>query len=252
MPVPNNDTFSLQDVATYLQKSGEDNLVGLFSFARDWRFDPNYEGNKDRLSNFRNYDGLWVGRVQYINSIDSTATSRADQSWDDKSYTLNDQYIGHDIQVILKYTAGNSNTRSNPSWRADVQIGGLIGIGEDVYNLDQNQNPEWQTSIAQTSDLNNVVWYDIPNSDTANGLRWNRRGPTAPTSSGTGVAAPPYTNGPDKFYYTETSGSFVTDKTFWLKSPTSTITASNRTISFYYAGYGSNVGDIDIYTKIIT
>jgi len=249
MPVPDNDTFSLQDVATYLQKSGEDNLVGLFAAASDSRFDPNYEGDQDRLSNFRNYDGLWVGRVQYINSINSTATSRADQSWDGKSYTLNNQYIGHDIQVILKYTAGNSQTNP-PFWRADVQIGGLIGIGEDVYNLDQNQSPKWQTSIAQTSDLNNVAWYDIPNSDTTSNLRWNRRGPTAPLSSNTGIAAP--SGGPYKFYYTETSGSYVPNKTFWLKSPTSTITSSNRTISFDYAGYGSNVGDINIYTKVIT
>jgi len=250
MSVPNNDTFSLQDVADYLQKSEEDNLVGLFNFAQDSRFDPNYEENKDELYNFRNYDGQWVGKVEFVNQIISDSASRADQSWDFKSYSL-DRYVGYDIQVILKYTAGNSNTRSNPSWRADIQIGGLISIGEDVYNLDQNQNPEWQTSIAQTLELDNVAWYDIPNSDTANSLRWNRRGPTAPTSSGTGVAAPPYTNGPDKFYYTETSGSFVTDKTFWLKSPTSTITASNKTLSFYYAGYGSNVGDVEIYAEVI-
>ena len=252
MPVPDTNTFSLQDVADYLQKSGEDNLVGLFNAAQDNDFDPNYEGNQDRLSNFRNYDGLWVGRVQYINSIRSTANSRADQNWNDKSYTLNNQYIGHDIQVILKYTAGNGNTPSNPFYTADVQIGGLIGIGEDVYNLDQNQSPQWQTSRSQTSELDNVAWYDIPNSDTTENLRWNRRGPTAPPSGNTGVAAPPYTGGPYKFYYTETSGSFVQDKNFWLKSPTSTITSSNRTISFYYAGYGSNVGDVRIYTKIIT
>jgi len=249
MPVPDTNTFSLQDVADYLQKSEEDNLVGLFNAAQDDDFDPNYEGNKDELYNFRNYDGLWVGRVQYINSIRSTATSRADQNWNDKSYTLNNQYIGHDIQVILKYIAGNSETNP-PFWRADVQIGGLIGIGEDVYNLDQNQSPSWQTSRVQTSELDNVVWYDIPNSDTTSGLRWNRRGPTAPPSTGTGIAAP--SGGPYKFYYTETTGSYVQNKTFWLKSPTSTITSSNRTISFDYAGYGSNVGDIYIYTKVIT
>ena len=58
MGIPNNDTFSLQDVADYLQKSGEDNLVGLFNAAQDDEFDPNYEGNQDRLSNFRNYGGV--------------------------------------------------------------------------------------------------------------------------------------------------------------------------------------------------
>jgi hypothetical protein len=250
MSVPDTNTFSLQDVADYLQKSEEDNLVGLFDFAPDYEFDPNYEGNQDRLYNFRNYGGQWVGKVQFVNQIISDSASRADQSWDFKSYSL-DRYVGYDIQVILKYTAGNGNTRPNPSYKADIQIGGLIGIGEDVYNLDQNQSPQWQTSRVQTLELDNVVWYDIPNSDTASGLRWNRRGPTAPGSSGTGVAAPPYTNGPDKFYYTETSGSFVTDKTFWLKSPTSTITASNKTLSFYYAGYGSNVGDVKIYAEVI-
>ena len=55
MSVPNTNTFSLQDVVNEI--GSEDDLVEEFALAHPGYFDPNYIGNQDRLSNFRNYGG---------------------------------------------------------------------------------------------------------------------------------------------------------------------------------------------------
>lgn len=54
MPVPDTNTFSLQDVQTELGGVNDD-LVECFSNALSTGFDPAYEGSKDSLLNFRNY-----------------------------------------------------------------------------------------------------------------------------------------------------------------------------------------------------
>lgn len=55
MSVPDTNTFSLQDVVNEIVPSS-DTLSQCFSDANPAGFDPTYEGSKDRLSNFRNYD----------------------------------------------------------------------------------------------------------------------------------------------------------------------------------------------------
>ncbi len=54
MAVPNTNTFSLQDVRANIIEA-PNNLISCFNGAIASEFDPAYEGNKDRLSNFRNY-----------------------------------------------------------------------------------------------------------------------------------------------------------------------------------------------------
>ena len=246
MAIPDTNTFSLQDVCDELIKGGPNDLVDCFNVAQAYRFDPNYEGNKDRLSNFRNYDGIWIGKILDYGGVSPAGTS---QSWNTKNQALSTDLIGHDVQIIFKYITGSSSTRG--SYRSNFQIGGVIGIGEDTYDLDNNQSPQWQTSTTvNTTDINNVTWSDIPNSDTTINLRWNRYGPSTTPRSLTGIAAP--TGGPDKYYYTETGIGSVPSKNIWLKSPTSTITSTNRNLSFDYAGYGSNIGDLRIYLKVIS
>tara|TARA_R110000822_G_scaffold293814_1_gene415859 strand:+ start:382 stop:567 length:186 start_codon:yes stop_codon:yes gene_type:complete len=58
MSVPNTDTFSLQDVANeiYGDANSGRNLDDCFNDSFIVGFDSNYEGNKDRLLNFRNYE----------------------------------------------------------------------------------------------------------------------------------------------------------------------------------------------------
>ena len=54
MAVPDNDIFSLVDVNNTVNPT-QSNLTSCFSSAYNTGFDPRYKGNKDRLSNFRNY-----------------------------------------------------------------------------------------------------------------------------------------------------------------------------------------------------
>ncbi len=54
MTVPNNNTFTLQDVVTEINPT-VDSLTGCFADAVTAGFNPTYSGAKDRLSNFRAY-----------------------------------------------------------------------------------------------------------------------------------------------------------------------------------------------------
>jgi len=54
MAVPDTNTFSLDDVVTEVNPTTDD-LTDCFADATSASFDSTYSGNKDRLSNFRNY-----------------------------------------------------------------------------------------------------------------------------------------------------------------------------------------------------
>tara|TARA_R110000796_G_scaffold47585_1_gene114303 strand:- start:582 stop:995 length:414 start_codon:yes stop_codon:yes gene_type:complete len=57
MAVPNTSTFSLQDVTNEFGLGASDGLQDCFNDSTDSDFDSAYKGSKDRLSNFRNYNG---------------------------------------------------------------------------------------------------------------------------------------------------------------------------------------------------
>mgnify|MGYP003661242447 CR=1 FL=1 len=56
MGVPNTTTFTLQNVVDVVNPTTDD-LVDCFADAVASKFDSNYEGSKNQLLNFRNYDG---------------------------------------------------------------------------------------------------------------------------------------------------------------------------------------------------
>ena len=59
MAVPNEDTFTLQDVKSEIENNGgaaTTSLVAAFANAVSNGFDPLYEGSKNQLLNFRNYN----------------------------------------------------------------------------------------------------------------------------------------------------------------------------------------------------
>lgn len=58
MAVPDTSTVILSDVINEIGLSYPASLLNCFSNAIDAGFDPAYEGNKDRLTNFRNYSHL--------------------------------------------------------------------------------------------------------------------------------------------------------------------------------------------------
>jgi len=57
MAVPNTTTFTLQNVEDEVNPTTDD-LVDCFADAVASKFDPNYEGSKNQLLNFRNYGAL--------------------------------------------------------------------------------------------------------------------------------------------------------------------------------------------------
>tara|TARA_R110002050_G_C8492682_1_gene474806 strand:- start:48 stop:461 length:414 start_codon:yes stop_codon:yes gene_type:complete len=57
MGVPNTTTFTLQNVVDVVNPTTDD-LVDCFADAVASKFDSNYEGSKNQLLNFRNYDGV--------------------------------------------------------------------------------------------------------------------------------------------------------------------------------------------------
>ena len=63
--VPNTTNFTLQDVVNAVQPSFN-SLRTCMNEADDALFDPAYKGNKDRLSNFRNYGNVIVGGYGYL------------------------------------------------------------------------------------------------------------------------------------------------------------------------------------------
>ena len=56
MGVPNTTTFTLQNVVDVVNPTSDD-LEDCFADAVASKFDSNYEGSKNQLLNFRNYDG---------------------------------------------------------------------------------------------------------------------------------------------------------------------------------------------------
>ena len=240
MGIPNNDTFSLQDVADYLQKSGEDNLVGLFNAAQDDEFDPNYEGNQDRLSNFRNYGGVWVGKL-----VPVVNTSRAsNNSWLDESHTVRADVVGHDVKVVWRYKSGSGAS-------SDFQIGGNLTLFGTTFDLDTYSGTPFQTTRVDTSSYSNATFYDIATGTTP--MRFNKRSTSGTPTSGTGLTPPPYTGGDNTYYYAETDSSGSPSKFFWLRSPTVSVTANNRDIDYWVGFYGTQMGPgWSVYVEIIT
>ena len=73
MGVPDTTTFTLQSVVEVVNPTTDD-LEDCFADAVASKFDPTYEGNKDRLLNFRNYDASTGGWVITDISLSQTVT----------------------------------------------------------------------------------------------------------------------------------------------------------------------------------
>lgn len=71
MAIPDSLEFSLQDVVDEVNPS-IDTLQTCFEEAVEENFDSRYKGDKDRLSNFRNYNGYGV----YVSGLDQTTFYR--------------------------------------------------------------------------------------------------------------------------------------------------------------------------------
>lgn len=88
MGVPDQSNIKLSEVITELSLSTPTGLLNCFANATDANFDPTYKGDKDRLSNFRNYrsdqdvsvnvNATNLGAIGKVGNIGGTWTSVRD------------------------------------------------------------------------------------------------------------------------------------------------------------------------------
>jgi len=239
MAVPDTNTFSLQDVVNEFTKTSPNSLSACFTDASANFFDPAYEGSKDRLSNFRNYGGIFAGQFNFLIGVSPGSSS----SWSNQVTTLPDTYIGHDVKFVWRYLSGGN-------FRSDFQIGGNVTLGETTFDLDTYSGTAWQTSRVSNSVYSSSTFFDIATGTTA--LRWNKRANSAPPSGGTGLTPPPYTGGDSTYYYTETSSGGSPSKYYWLKSPQVTISSGNKSADWWRGNFGSAMGSYQLYVEVIT
>lgn len=85
MAVPNTNTFSLQDVQTELGGVNDD-LVECFANANAGSFDPAYEGSKNQLLNFRNYNAITYSSARSYTAKTSSGSSCSNGTIDTHIY----------------------------------------------------------------------------------------------------------------------------------------------------------------------
>ena len=247
MAIPDTNTFSLQDVADYpdFSKQNPNDLIACFSAANvnGNLFDPNYEGDRDELYNFRNYDGPWVGRLMTVANV----TTSSSNSWSSRSNAVSSDLIGHDVKVVWKYTSGST-------WSSDFQIGGNLTLFGTTFDLDTYSGTPFQTTRVDTSSYSNAVFYDIATGTTP--MRFNKRSTSGTPSGGTGVVPSPPSPGDNTYYYAEASAGSPSGnpgKDFWLRSPTVSVTANNLDIDYWVGFYGAAMGPgWSVYVEVIT
>jgi len=247
MAIPDTNTFSLQNVANYqdFQKENPNDLIACFSAAaaNGNLFDPNYEGDRDELYNFRNYNGPWVGRLWRI----ITTNTNSSDSWNSRNLTVSSDLVGHDVKVVWKYTSGST-------WSSDFQIGGNLTLFGTTFDLDTYSGTAFQTTRTDTASYSSATFYDIILGTTP--MRFNKRSTSGTPSSGTGLIPPPYTGGDNTYYYAEASAgnpSGNPGKVFWLRSPTISVTANNLYISYWDGFKGAAMpSGYSVYVEVIT
>jgi hypothetical protein len=127
MSVPNTTTFTLQDVVDEINPTTDD-LVDCFADANSDLFDSTYEGSKNGLLNFRNYNAYFEG-ILYIVDIDYVQSST---DWSDID----------DVSVTTTASDGYTNSLNIVNQGIDAGNPGLSGA---LYCLANNVNvgSEW-------------------------------------------------------------------------------------------------------------
>lgn len=131
MPVPNTNTFSLQDVANVVDIWDYYTLNNAFDYAIASRFDPRYEGNKDRLSNFRNYG--YTGNLTYKSRLSITYTVDYWDSSDNYIY-----YVNSSERIIYVYSVDASGVISYVGYgdmNAYTERPGPLHVIEDNFMI---------------------------------------------------------------------------------------------------------------------
>ena len=119
MSVPNTNTFSLNDVRLELGLGTTASLTDCFTAACASGFDPTYEGSKNSLSNFRNYnDSACVACVAVTLRYSSSSSSGACSSIPFTYYGNANNLSG--LSVV--YTNSNCTAIGSVGWYSDGTI----------------------------------------------------------------------------------------------------------------------------------
>lgn len=112
MAVPDTNTFSLQDVKIEIEAGSggtTNDLVTAFANALASGFDPLYEGSKDRLLNFRNYQHASPPTYGQVNSTTTSPTGQACSPGPEFPFTL-DFYFDQNVGGVTGYRIGEGYT----------------------------------------------------------------------------------------------------------------------------------------------
>lgn len=96
MSVPDNNTFTMNDVRTELGLTYPTSLSACFTASVDSSFDPLYKGSKDRLSNFRNYGAVMEETFGLVTLASDTIENWSPVSWSDCRNALGGTVVGAD------------------------------------------------------------------------------------------------------------------------------------------------------------
>jgi len=109
MGVPNTSTFTLQDVVNEVNPTTDD-LADCFADANAAGFDATYEGSKNQLLNFRNYNA--VVRVSYS---DYNLTAAGQYGFLNQGVTLSTNLSVGDLILIAIQAEANVDVTTPPS-----------------------------------------------------------------------------------------------------------------------------------------
>jgi len=139
MPVPNTNTFSLSDVGNEIGLTAPYSLQDCFNNAKASGFDPTYEGSKNSLYNFRNYDHKLRAVYGYLyNYYAYSHTSFAPSGWHvptQSEWNALSAYLGGDSVVGGKLKETGTDHWLSPNTGADNSSGfTLLGAGGRAEN----------------------------------------------------------------------------------------------------------------------
>lgn len=178
MAVPDTNTFSLQDVCDELNNNGEsgiDDLTACFANANAAGFDATYEGSKDRLSNFRNYEHVTATTYRYTivhpNNIGSNSYSNVTSTYIGATSTLDGLSNSNDIVAQSGHTSSAAKDCLDDSGGSPIKIDWYLPGSYEFLFL----------STANLSDINNTLAGE-PGWDELDGTYWTSTEKSATTS----------------------------------------------------------------------
>lgn len=176
MPVPNTNTFSLQDVIDEIENNGGNNvssLSGCFSEAIATGFDSNYEGSKDRLSNFRNYSHLQYSIIQ-VGKLIETPAEACGLSQGTSPIVVD---YGDTLITAQNLYADFNGTLATAGFYSDGQI--YRQWNGSTFILTSNCNAQFSIQLRQKQCVgdqpNSTYWMDTNSLSTATKLYKNDR-----------------------------------------------------------------------------